>query len=161
MKETELTNAIQKIVLYADSVGKPVVVSNSWGSQWGPHNGTGTLATFISQYFGESHPNHIILFASSNDASHARGSDGGGFFVKKSAASQTSPLGSIMRTRNDGGNSYADVITSAWASSKLNCKLYVLNNTTGEVLKSWTVTEKTKTFDGLDTYYTGSMTVYV
>ena len=161
LKETELTNAIQKIVLYADSVEKPVVVSNSWGSQWGPHNGTGTLATFISQYFGESHPNHIILFASSNDASHASGSDGGGFFVKKSAASQTSPLGSIMRTRNDGGNSYADVITSAWASSKLNCKLYVLNNTTGEVLKSWTVTKKTSSFDGLDTYYTGSMTVYV
>ena len=160
LKDAELTNAIQKIVEYADAQGKPVVVSNSWGSQWGPHDGTGSLASFVSNYFGESHPNHIILFASSNDANHATGSDGGGFFVKKSAASQASPLGSIIRTKNNGGNSYDGTIASAWASSKLNCKLYVLSNTTGEVLTSWTVTQKTKTFDGLETYYTGSMTIY-
>ena len=145
---------------YADAQGKPVVVSNSWGSQWGPHDGTGSLASFVSRYFGESHPNHIILFASSNDANHATGSDGGGFFVKKSAASQASPLGSIIRTKNNGGNSYDGTIASAWASSKLNCKLYVLSNTTGEVLKSWTVTSETNTFEDLDTYYTGSMTIY-
>ena len=161
LKESELINAIRKIVLYADSVGKPVVVSNSWGSQWGPHDGTGTLHTFVSEYFGDSHPGHIILFASSNDAGHRTGSEGGGFFVKKSSASQDSPLATILRTHSKGGNTYAGQIASAWAASKMNCKLYVLDNATGEVKASWPVTKETKTFDGLDTYYTGAMTVYV
>ena len=161
LQTTMLMNAIKKIVEYADSVGKPVVVSNSWGTQGGSHDGTGTTHSFVSKYFGDTHPNHIILFAASNDAGHTTGSEGGGFFVKKSSASQASPLGTILRTDGNGGNSYVGVIASAWAASKLNSKLYVLSNTTGEIMKSWTITKDTSSFDGLDGYYTGSMTVYV
>ena len=100
LKGSELINAIQKIVEYADSVEKPVVISNSWGTQWGPHDGTGTLHSFVSTLFGDSHPNHIILFSSANNAGHGV-AEGGGFFVKKNSASQASPLATILRTKSD------------------------------------------------------------
>ena len=165
LSDTYLSNALKKMVTYADAQGKPLVVSNSWGSGWGPRNGTGTWATLVGQYFGDSHPNHIILFASSNDAGHKTGSEGGGFFVKKSAASSSSPLGTIIRTDDDGGNYYGGLLACAWNASnsnKLYCKIHVLNNSTGAVLKSWTVTTNgTSSFSGLSTYYTGSMTVYI
>ena len=162
---TELMNAISNIVAYADSEGKPVVVSNSWGSQWGPHDGTGTLASFVSLYFGDSHPNHIILFASSNDAGNGV-AESGGYFVKKGDASQASPLGTIIRTKNKSGNGYSGLIASAWASSKLNCELYVLDNSTGKVLMSrkFTTTETITNISVTEnetttTYYTGNLNV--
>ena len=93
---TYIANAFQKICNYADGVGKPVVVSNSWGSQMGPHDGTGDVADVVNQYFGESHPNHICLFAASNDAGKSKDDEGGGFYVTGTASS-ASPLKTIMR----------------------------------------------------------------
>lgn len=165
LSDTYLSNALKKMVTYADGVGKPLVVSNSWGSGWGPRTGTGDWADLVAQYFGDSHPNHVILFAASNDAGHKNGNEGGGYFVKKSGASSTSPLGTIIRTDGEGGNGYYGLVACAWNntnSTKLNCKIHVLNNSTGAVIKSWTVTTNgTSTFSGLSDYYSGSMIVYI
>ncbi|MBR3284282.1 MAG: hypothetical protein IKI60_03080, partial [Alloprevotella sp.] len=165
LSDTYLSNALKKMVTYADDQGKPLVVSNSWGSGWGPRDGTGDWATLVGQYFGDSHPNHIILFAASNDAGHKSGSEGGGYFVKKSSVSSSSPLGAIIRTDGEGGDGYYGLVACAWNatnSTKLNCKIHVLNNSSGAVLKSWTVTTNgTSSFSGLSTYYSGSMTVYI
>lgn len=165
LSDTYLSNALKKMVTYADGVGKPLVVSNSWGSSWGPRTGTGDWADLVAQYFGDSHPNHVILFAASNDAGHKNGNEGGGYFVKKSGASSTSPLGTIIRTDGEGGNGYYGLVACAWNSTnstKLNCKIHVLNNSTGAVIKSWTVTTNgTSTFSGLSDYYSGSMIVYI
>lgn len=165
LSDTYLSNALKKMVTYADGVGKPLVVSNSWGSSWGPRTGTGDWADLVAQYFGDSHPNHVILFAASNDAGHKNGNEGGGYFVKKSSVSSTSPLGTIIRTDGEGGNGYYGLVACAWNNSnstKLNCKIHVLNNSTGAVLKSWTVTTNgTSTFSGLSDYYSGSMIVYI
>ena len=140
-------------------------MSNSWGSGWGPRTGTGDWADLVAQYFGDSHPNHVILFAASNDAGHKNGNEGGGYFVKKSSASSTSPLGTIIRTDGEGGNGYYGLVACAWNNSnstKLNCKIHVLNSSTGAVLQSWTVTTNgTSTFSGLSDYYSGLMTVYI
>ena len=161
LNDTGLTNALKKMVSYADAQGKPLVVSNSWGSGWGPRDGTGEWATLVGQYFGDSHPNRVILFASSNDAGHKTGNEGGGFFVKKSSASSSNPLGTIIRTDGEGGYYYVGLMACAWATSKLNCKLHVLD-ASGTIKKTWTVTkDNTSTFSGLSTYYTGSMTVYI
>ncbi len=150
LSDTYLTNALTKIVQYADAQQKPLVVSNSWGSGWGPHDGTGELADLVGTYFGDSHPNHIILFAASNDAGHRTGNEGGGFFVKKNSASSSSPLGTIIRTDGVGGEYYGGLMACAWATSKLNCKIYVLDNSTGAVKTYWTVTENnTQIFSGL------------
>ena len=161
LNDTGLTNALKKMVSYADAQGKPLVVSNSWGSGWGPRDGTGEWADLVGQYFGDSHPNRVILFAASNDAGHKTGNEGGGFFVKKSSASSTNPLGTIIRTDGEGGYYYVGLMACAWATSKLNCKLHVLDGS-GTIKKTWTVTkDNTSTFSGLSTYYTGSMTVYI
>lgn len=161
LNDTGLTNALKKMVSYADAQGKPLVVSNSWGSGWGPRDGTGEWADLVGQYFGDSHPNRVILFAASNDAGHKTGNEGGGFFVKKSSASSTNPLGTIIRTDGEGGYYYVGLMACAWATSKLNCKLHVLD-ASGTIKKTWTVTkDNTSTFSGLSTYYTGSMTVYI
>jgi len=164
LNDTYLTNALKKMVSYADDQGKPLVVSNSWGSGWGPRDGTGEWAELVGQYFGDSHPNRVILFAASNDAGHQNGNEGGGLFVKKSAASSSSPLGTIIRTDGYGGEFYSGLIACAWNASnstKLNCKLYVLDSS-GTIKKSWTVTnDNTSSFSDLSTYYKGSMAVYI
>jgi len=169
--DTYVTNALKKMVSYAKSQGKPLVVSNSWGSGWGPRDGTGEFAQLIGQYFGDSYPNRVILFASSNDAGRTKDNEGGGFFVKKNAASSSSPLGTIVRSASyqdtDGGYLYQGLMACAWNASnatKLHCKIHVLKASTGEILKSWTVTNAgsygTSSFSGLSTYYSGTMTVY-
>ena len=161
LNDTGLTNALKKMVSYADAQGKPLVVSNSWGSGWGPRDGTGEWATLVGQYFGDSHPNRVILFASSNDAGHKTGNEGGGFFVKKSSASSSNPLGTIIRTDGEGGYYYVGLMACAWATSKLNCKLHVLDGS-GTIKKTWTVTkDNTSTFSELENYYSGSMIVYI
>ena len=162
----ELANALKKMVTYADAQGKPLVVSNSWGSQYGPHDGTGELADLVGQYFGDSHPNRVIFFSSSNDAeSVSKDNEGGGFFVKKSSASSGSPLGTILRSNTysntDAGFYYPDDISLAFSTKKLNCKIHVLNSSTGAVIKSWTVTSSTTSFSGLDTYYDGTLDVII
>ena len=163
LNDTYLANALKKMVTYADAQGKPLVVSNSWGSNWGPRDGTGEWADLVAQYFGDTHPNHIILFAASNDAGHRTGNEGGGFFVKKSAATSSSPLGTIIRTDEDGGDYYVGTIACAWNASnstKLYCKLHVLDNS-GMIKKTWTVTDTQDSFSGLSTYYSGSLAVYI
>ena len=161
LNDTGLTNALKKMVSYADAQGKPLVVSNSWGSGWGPRDGTGEWATLVGQYFGDSHPNRVILFAASNDAGHKTGNEGGGFFVKKSSASSSNPLGTIIRTDGEGGYYYVGLMACAWATSKLNCKLHVLDGS-GTIKKTWTVTkDNTSTFSELENYYSGSMIVYI
>ena len=165
LNDTYLANALKKMVEYADAQGKPLVVSNSWGSGGGPRDGTGYWASLVSQYFGDSHPNRVILFASSNDAGHSKDHEGGGFFVKNNAASSSSPLGTILRSAyysdTDAGFMYSRLVSVAWSSSSLNCRIFVLDSSTGEVKTSWTVTQNnTQTFTGLDDYYAGTLKVY-
>ena len=167
LTDAELMNAIKKIVLYADSVRKPVVVSNSWGSIAGPHDGQGEFASFVSTYFGDGHPNHIILFASSNYCGNGTVA-GGGFFIK-STASQASPLGTIMgRTNHLDGDYYQSQLSVAYADQPINCELYVLDQNTGAVLMSRLLTGTTTINDisvtvdeTTTTYYTGKLRVEI
>ena len=170
LKSTYLANAFQKICNYADEVGKPVVVSNSWGSQYGPHDGTDDFGTVVSSYFGSSHPNHVCLFAASNDAGKSKDNEGGGYHLS-GTASKSNPLGAILRsatyTNTDAGYYYTDIIANAWARSTsvstIACTIYVLNSKTGKVLTSVTVTPTSSygtSVSGLSNYYEGSLKVY-
>ena len=125
LASTLIANAFQKICNYADSKNMPVVVSNSWGAQNGPHDGTGEIADIVNEYFGDSHPNHICLFAASNDA----GTDG---FHIYGNASSSSPLGTVMNYNTDYGLSYYyGTLGYAWGRSSgrtLACKVIVINS---------------------------------
>lgn len=169
LNDTYLANAFQKICNYADSQNQPVVVSNSWGGQFGAHDGTGDVADVVNQYFGNSHPNHICLFASSNDAGSADATEGGGYHVSGTSTS-SNPLGSILRSHyysdTDNGYYYDGPIVNAWARSSsvssLTCKIYVLNANTGAIVTSTTVTPTTNgtSVSGLSSYFSGSLYAY-
>ncbi|GEM_PF-3242256 len=140
---TSIANALRVICNYADAHDQPLVVCGSWGSHDGPHDGTGDFADVINQYFGDDHPNRVIVFASGNYAGKSKKGDGGGFFVSGNA-SEEAPLGTIMRCNYgenyDDGRTYDGIVASAWARSsdveELACRIYVLDNKTGEVLAS-------------------------
>lgn len=125
LSDTYIANSFQKICNYADSKNLPVVVSNSWGSQYGPHDGTGELAEICSQYFSDNHPNHICLFAASNDAGT------NGFHVTGNASS-SNPLGTVVNWNTDYGLTYYyGVFANAWtrtAGKTLACKIIVINS---------------------------------
>lgn len=170
LSSTYMANAFQKICNYADGVGKPVVISNSWGSQYGPHDGTGDFADITAQYFGSNHPNHICLFAASNDAGKSKDGEGGGYHVSGTASS-SSPLGSILRaasySNTDAGYYYYGIIANAWSRSSLGsgslaCKIFVLDSSTGAVKTSVTVTPSTSgsTVSGLSSYFSGTLYAY-
>ena len=173
MSETGLMNALKNIVAYADEENKPLVVSNSWGNSYGPHDGTGEMADYISQHFGDSHPNRIILFASGNGAGSSKNNENGGLFMRKSDASSETPLGSIIRSatysNTDAGYAYRNLMATAWSSDKLDCKLYVLDSFTGEIQYSNTFTQDTILNDiyvvnapeDTTRYYEGDLEIWV
>ena len=168
LSDTYLSNAVRNMCTYADQQGKPLVVSNSWGSQWGPHDGTGDVADIYNSLFGDSHPNRVALFAASNDAGSADASEGGGYHVGGTSSS-ANPLGSILRchyySNTDNGYYYNGPLVNAWFRSTVNnvtVKILVLNKSTGAVLTSTTVTPTTSgaTVSGLSSYYSGSLSAY-
>ena len=166
LNDTYLSNAVKKIVDYADANTLPVVVSNSWGSHWGPHDGTGDVANVYNTLFGDGHPNHIVLFASSNEADRPMDGEGGGFHIG-GTATMNNPLGTILRCPSDDGDPgylYSGVIANAWCrtlNNNMRCKIYVLD-TNGNVMTSKEVTPSTDvvSVSGLSNYYSGTLTVY-
>lgn len=166
LSTTYMANAVQYICNYADAVGKPVVVSNSWGGQYGPHDGTGDFADVTAQYFGADHPNHICLFAASNDAGNSKDGEGGGYYLTGSA-SRSNPLGAIMRTATysnaDAGYYYTGALANCWTRSanagNLGVKVLVLDATNGNVLDTYTATKSSNSNESTITlssdYYTG------
>ena len=167
LSNTYLSNAVNKMCTYADNQGKPLVVSNSWGSQLGPHDGTGDVADVYNSLFGDSHPNRVALFAASNDGGKSKDNEGGGYHVTGTSTS-SNPLGTIVRagtySNTDAGYFYSGLIASAWARNtgvtKLAVKICVLDASTGAVLTSKTVTSATQSVSGLSSYYSGTLSVY-
>ncbi len=173
LNDVYLLNAFNKIVEYADAQNKPLVISNSWSNPHGPRDGNydDDIADVVNQYFGESHPNRICLFASSNRAGNADPNEGGGLYASGTSSS-ANPLGSLLRfhyySNADNGNYYDGTILDAWARSTnvsgLACMVYVIDISTGEVLESVTVTPPSygtsTTVSGLSDYYKGTLTAY-
>ena len=166
LNSTYIANAFQKIVQYANSVNKPVVISNSWGSHMSPHDGTGSTANIVNQYFGDNHPGRICLFSAGNTSSNAPASEGGGCHVTGTASSNN-PLRTILRYYGQGGDYYSGIIASAWCRStnvnSMGCRIYVLDTSTGNILSTFNANPNSGssvTVSGIDTYYSGTLYVY-
>lgn len=63
LPETEVINCIKYIYSYADSVGKPCVISVSVSTAFGPHDGNDWLSRAVSQLTG---PGRIFVIAAGN-----------------------------------------------------------------------------------------------
>lgn len=159
LSETYIANAFQKICNYADAKGMPVVISNSWGAGYGPHDGTGEIADIVNQYFGDNHPNHVCLFASSNDA-------GTGGFHAYGQSSATNPLGTVVEYVSDYTDNFYGTPVIAWGRTKgveLRCKIIILNSSGSKVAESSTITPSANgaSVTGLSSYISsGSLRVY-
>ena len=168
LKSTYLSNAMDKIIAYADSHEMPVVVSNSWGSSMGTRDGSGDFTNVTSKYFGSTHPNHVCLFASSNDGGRSKDGEGGGCYLT-GTASKNNPLASILRSDyyidTDGGCYYYGVIADVWCRStnvsSMACKVHVIDLEADPVavVASTTVTPTTGgvTVSGLGSYFSGNL----
>ena len=62
--ETEVINCMKYIFAYADSVNKPCVISLSFSSANGAHDGKDNLSRSISQFVG---PGHIFVISAGNN----------------------------------------------------------------------------------------------
>ena len=143
MAGTRIANAFQRICNYADSVGKPVVVSNSYGDYVYNRDGGGAQGQIVSQLFGQDHPDRICVFATSNNAGHSAGAPGG-VYVSERATSEA-PLGTIVCSSPivyDAGWLYyrgefiADAFTRAADATGIGVIIYVLDAETGAVVDS-------------------------
>ena len=141
---TYSANAFQKMAQYAASVGKPLVVSNSWSETYGPRDGTSNVSSIINQYFGDSHPNNICLFASSNDAGAAAGGVTGGNYAS-GTSTQSRPFGTILRCwplaeqynyAYYGGGIMLDAWVRSTSATGIGLNLYCINKTTGAKVDS-------------------------
>lgn len=73
ISEVEIANCIKYIYSYADSVGKPCVISLSISTYHGPHDGNDRLSKAIAQSVG---PGRIFVIAAGNTAANAANSFG-------------------------------------------------------------------------------------
>ena len=139
---TAIGNAIKAICDYADQVGKPCVISLSLGSQSGPHDGSGSIASIVSQYAGD---NHIIVYAASNDAQRADAfveygtSAGGGMYASATATSAKPFLANVQRSFTDATGNLQLPYPTIYAYARtpnvpLTLKFTVVNVSTGAVL---------------------------
>ncbi len=163
MGAAQIANAFHRMCSYADSVGKPLVVSNSYGDFVYNRDGGGAQAEVISQLFGEDHPGRICVFATGNNAGHS-GGEPGGVYVSGSASSEA-PLGTIVCSSPivyDAGWQYyrgeyiADAFTRATDATGIGVNIQVLDKSSGELVATYSSTSA----DGdkriqLDDYFTG------
>ena len=141
---TSIGTAIQNICNYADEVGKPCVISLSLGSQVGPHDGTGTIASIVNQYAGN---NHIIVYAASNDGMRATPfvemgtSNGGGMYASGTSTSSKPMLANVQRSFSDADGNYQLYMPTITAYARTanvatSLRFHVVNVNTGAIVYS-------------------------
>lgn len=168
LSTTHILASFQRMSQYADQTGKPLVVSNSWGSSWGARDGYSDVSQVISQYFGDNHPDRICLFAAGNEAGKANGGVGGGRYVT-GTASQASPLGTIIRSEpyleSYGFQYYQYILANAWTRatdcSGIGINLHVLNKTTGAIQNTYNYTSTNSSSQNSLTLGGLNMSIYV
>ena len=166
---TRISNAFKAMATYADQQNKPLVVSNSYGSTSGPHDGTNSYTNVIDSIFSNDHPNRIALFSTGNEAGGKGYAQGSGIHIYGTASS-SNPLRSILRSQRysnrDHGYCYSGDIASIWCQStnvsSMGCRILVLDTRTGNVLKTVSVnpTSEGTEVSGLSSYYSGTLVAY-
>lgn len=166
---TYVMNAFQRMCNYADQQGKPLVVSNSWSSAIYSRDGYSDMSDVLGQYFGDSHPNRICLFASGNEAGMAIGGQGGGRYVT-GASTEASPVGTIVRSdplleNYYGYQYYSGIQAVAWTRAAnaqgIGVNIHVINKNTGALSQSYTYTSTNNAAQNSVTLTSLNMTLYI
>lgn len=90
MSETEVISSMKYIYSYADSVGKPCVISVSVSTTYGPHDGNDRVSKAIAQLVG---PGRIFVIAAGNNAGYK-------YFYCHGPATEKKQLNMLMAYNN-------------------------------------------------------------
>ena len=128
LSDANIAWSMQKIAEYAESVGKPYVISLSLGSHYGPHDGTGDMAEVTAQLTG---PGKIVVYASGNEG------EDGIYLGKNASASNPSQTVLTSETRSSYSVDYGMMISYARTpNTELAVRYHVVNTSTNAVLWS-------------------------
>lgn len=158
--DTHMANSFQAICKYADDHKMPVVISNSYGYHYGPHDGTYPfeLTTIIKNNFYDGNPNHICIFSSGNEAFSLSTGEGGNHLL--GTASNGNPLGTIIKPVE---SNYKGILSNVYARnteiSALGVTVYVLDNVSNEILMTCPMTKEGRV-EGLEDFFIGELYVY-
>ena len=171
---TSIGSAIQNICNYADQVGKPCVISLSLGSQAGPHDGTGSIASIVDQYAGN---NHIIVYAASNDGMRADyfvnigTSNGGGMYASGTSTKSKPMMVNLQKSWSNATGNVQLYSASVYAYARTSnvptaLKLHVVDTSTGNIVYSTSEYTSSNTISvssnsGLAKYFSGSSDSYI
>lgn len=126
----EVANCVRYIDSYADSVGKPCVMSLSISTPNGQHDGSDYLSNAIKKVMG---PGRIFVIAAGNNK--------GKNFYTHGTASQSKPMNAMFKSRNNvNGDStylYTGHSSEFWvraSNANFYFKFHVLDKTTGQIV---------------------------
>ncbi len=135
LQDTYIANSVQKITAYADSVGKPCVISISLGGITGPHDGTDYICKVYNQ--ATAKPGHILVLASANQA-------GSKMYAYKKDATVADPLATVYKqsvySKAISGDYYYNGYSVAWAREKdvpLAARVLVLDARNDTIIKDF------------------------
>lgn len=130
MSAVEVTNCIRYIDSYADSVGKPCVMSLSVSTPSGPRDGQDYLSKAVKQTCG---PGRIFVISAGND--------GGRVAYAHRLATQASPLNVLFKYRSssssDSSYYYSGLLADVWmrqSSQTFYYKFHVLDQFAGKIV---------------------------
>jgi len=127
--ETEIINSIKYIYSYADSVGKPCVISLSVSTPYGPHDGKDRLSKAISQLVG---PGRIFVIAAGNN--------GGKNLYTYGTTTQNMPMSMLVgcdNSRHDDALYYEHVQVDIWMrqqNTRPICQFIILDKLTKRIV---------------------------
>lgn len=129
ISETEVANCIKYIYSYADSVGKPCVISVSVSTSAGAHDGYDYLTRAIKQLVG---PGRIFVIAAGNNGSQA-------YYVHGPATKKKSIniLIDCSCYNADDNYFYSNVIQESWirpAGTRPIMKYHILDKRTNKIV---------------------------
>ena len=129
--ESRVVNAINYIYSYADSVGKPCVISMSVSTKQGPHDGSDKISMALAQLTG---PGRIFVIAAGNDGNTS--------IYTRGPATREKPLNILLGQEayglyTDYAYYYKSLWLDAWvreAGVRAVCKFHILDKQTKRIV---------------------------
>ena len=141
--EVELANCLKYIFSYADSVGKPCVVSMSMSANSGPHDGRDYFSRAIESMVG---PGRIFVIAAGNNAQF-------GYYYAGSSITKSKPANLLMNSvlqATDDNYYYSNTRAEIWArdhTSRPQMKFHILDKRTNRIVWESDLVWTSSTFD--------------
>ncbi|HEY3281446.1 MAG TPA: S8 family serine peptidase [Armatimonadota bacterium] len=133
---THALEAHQYILDQAAKLGRPVSINNSWGTHYGPHDGTDTFSQAMDGLFGPGKPGRAVSFSAGNEADAALHTSG----VLPVGKSVTAVIGTSAGANLFEVDAYYD------AGDKVTCELVYASNSTGSTQSFSIATGQQRTF---------------